>query len=299
MRKKKALSDRELKTEKILQAALPEYTIRANMRLADVVHAGNRFKYMSSYHLDFVICDEHTYTIAAVELDDSSHDTEDGKRRDANKNKWLQEEGIPLVRLRNPEEARNIRSLISAAQNQDYRPTPQHDAHKQDYQPIPKDDARKKPGNRIFITLAVILAVAGVSTWVLNGITQNMLNTGKTAIATQQTIQPKVEQKNQLQIAIENLQIRQEAERVEAQREAETLRLIEKQLRTDTEYLRKQKEAERAEAQRRAKAQQPRYERVLVKGKSILECSSDKIITNETIRCMKDHYEMVLVSVTQ
>lgn len=295
MRKKKVLSTRELETEKILQAALPEYTIRANVRLADVIHAGNRFKYISGYHLDFVICDERANTIAAVELDDSSHDTEDGKRRDANKSKWLHEAGIPLVRLRNPEEAQNIRGLLRAAQNQNYQPTPQHDTRKKDSPPIPKHDARKKSGKRIFITLAIFLAIAWVSTWMLKTITQNIFNTGKNAIAAQQKVQPK----NQLQIAVENLQIRQEAERAETQREAEVLQLIENQLRADTEYLRKQKEAEQAEAQRRAEAQQPRYESVLVKGKSFQECSSNNVITNETIRCMKEHYEMVLVSGTQ
>ena len=79
MRKKKVLSARELETEKILQTALPEYVIRANMRLADIIHIpDDQFKYKSGYHLDFIICNEEADTIAAVELDDSTHDTVDG-----------------------------------------------------------------------------------------------------------------------------------------------------------------------------------------------------------------------------
>lgn len=206
-------------------------------------------------------------TVAAVELDDRTHDTEDGKRRDANKNKWLQKAGIPLVRLRDPEEARNIQVLLRAAQ---------HEARSQNYQPTPRHDARKKPGKDIFITLVVILAAAWISIWTISAIVQNLFKTGTNAVAAQQEVQLKAEQKNQLQMAVENLQKRQEAERAKTQREAE-----------------------QAEARQRAEAQQPRYERVLVRGKSLRECSSDNIITNESIRCMRDHYEMVQVSGAQ
>lgn len=117
MQKKKALSPRELETEKILQAALPEYIIRANMRLVDVIHAGRQFIYMRGYHLDFVICDEEANTIAAVELDDSTHNTKDGQRRDANKNRWMAQAKIKLIRIRTPEEALNIRELMEKQDN--------------------------------------------------------------------------------------------------------------------------------------------------------------------------------------
>lgn len=110
--KKEVLSQRELETERILKATLPEFTVRANMRLADVIHAGKQFRYMSGYHLDFVICDSLNHTVAAVELDDSTHDTQDGQRKDANKNKWLADASIKLIRIRKPEEAHRIRELI-------------------------------------------------------------------------------------------------------------------------------------------------------------------------------------------
>jgi hypothetical protein len=76
MRKKKVLSPPELETEKILKAELPEYDIRANHRLADVIHmTEEQFKYMGGYHLDFAICDKHANIIAAVELDGESRPT--------------------------------------------------------------------------------------------------------------------------------------------------------------------------------------------------------------------------------
>lgn len=115
--KKQVLSQRELETEKILQATLPEYTIRANMRLVDVIHAGNQFRYMSSYHLDFVICNNLSQAVAAVELDDSTHDTADGRRRDANKNRWLAEANLKLIRIRKPNEAYQIQALIAPRQS--------------------------------------------------------------------------------------------------------------------------------------------------------------------------------------
>lgn len=251
MRKKKVLSSRELETEKFLQAALPEYIIRANMRLADVVHAGNQFKYMSGYHLDFVICDVHANTIAAVELDDSTHDTEEGKRRDANKNKWLDEAKITLIRIRKPEDALTIREKLKLPESfnisHENRPT----------------FMRPKQKNQVsgyIKNLVALIAITGLVMWALNSITQKMLSDiGKNSIAQQQRVQ-------QTQAA---------------------------------ENWRKQQEAEKAEARRKIEAQQPHYERVLVKGKSARECSNGNVINNETILCMKDHYETVLVSGAQ
>jgi hypothetical protein len=44
----------------------------------------------------------------------------------------------------------------------------------------------------------------------------------------------------------------------------------------------------------------PHYEKKLVRENSLRECrSNDKIITNENMRCMQDHYNMVLVSGNQ
>lgn len=42
-------------------------------------------------------------------------------------------------------------------------------------------------------------------------------------------------------------------------------------------------------------AQQMHYEQILVKGKSARECSASNVPNNEDVRCMNDHYEVVLV----
>lgn len=113
--KKKPLSERERETLKQLRESLPEYEIHANMRLADVIKADWRqFNYIKGYHLDFVICDPSGHIVAAVELDDSTHDNRKAQERDAKKNKWLSDADIKLIRIREPQEAIGIRRLIDA-----------------------------------------------------------------------------------------------------------------------------------------------------------------------------------------
>ena len=40
------------------------------------------FRKISTKHVDFVICDKNLRVLFAVELDDSSHDTADARKRD-------------------------------------------------------------------------------------------------------------------------------------------------------------------------------------------------------------------------
>ena len=59
------------------------------------------FRKVSQKHVDFVICDVDTLRpLAAVELDDRSHDTAKAKRADAEKDAALAAAGLPLVRFR-------------------------------------------------------------------------------------------------------------------------------------------------------------------------------------------------------
>jgi len=46
-------------------------------------------------------------------------------------------------------------------------------------------------------------------------------------------------------------------------------------------------------AQRRVNSQQPRYEEILIKGKSARECMAGNVISNATIECTKDHLAVV------
>ena len=84
----------------------PPVAIAPKVRLADVV--GCRHKRPSVFalapitqkHLDFVLYDWHSSRIlAAVELDDSSHDRPKTARRDALVNKTLSIAGVRLFRI--------------------------------------------------------------------------------------------------------------------------------------------------------------------------------------------------------
>lgn len=75
--------------------------------LKDLMEVTNRKHYMkyfakiSQKHVDFVICDEDFQVYFALELDDSSHDTEKAKEKDLFKDRAFKAAGIPLKRIRN------------------------------------------------------------------------------------------------------------------------------------------------------------------------------------------------------
>ena len=54
-------------------------------------------------HIDFVLCDPQTMRpLAAVELDDKSHDSEKARQRDETKDKACQAAGLKLIRFTRP-----------------------------------------------------------------------------------------------------------------------------------------------------------------------------------------------------
>jgi Protein of unknown function (DUF2726) len=93
---------------RLLRLELPHHEIFANVRLTDVIdihrkHRGferrRRFMKISQYHLGFVVCDAQMNVVAAIELDDASHDTSQRARRDRLKDECLAAAGIPLKRF--------------------------------------------------------------------------------------------------------------------------------------------------------------------------------------------------------
>jgi len=73
---------RERETLLILRQALPKYEINPHMRLANVVRGClNYTRAMGQYKMDFVVMDPDTgQVVCTIELDDPTHDTDDGKR---------------------------------------------------------------------------------------------------------------------------------------------------------------------------------------------------------------------------
>ena len=75
------------------------------MEVTDKKHYMKYFAKISQKHVDFVICDEDFQVYFALELDDSSHDTEKAKEKDLFKDRAFKAAGIPLKRIRDYDEA--------------------------------------------------------------------------------------------------------------------------------------------------------------------------------------------------
>lgn len=111
----------------VLQAATQEnYEVFIKIRIADVLKPAqaNRSEWQSAFnkiahkHFDFVICKKHTLQIiAAIELNDKSHDSADRKERDEFVRTACKSAGLPLVCIKaasgyNIERTRQLIQLI-------------------------------------------------------------------------------------------------------------------------------------------------------------------------------------------
>jgi hypothetical protein len=84
-----------------------DYLITFKVRAADLLSCSEEswnagFGYMvARHHLDFVLCDYGTtHILAAIELDDKSHEREQRQHRDAFLNEAFAAADIPLIRFR-------------------------------------------------------------------------------------------------------------------------------------------------------------------------------------------------------
>ena len=88
-------------------AEIKGYVICPKVRLLDIVKPRNgeqKYKTLlykiQSKHVDFVICDQNMTIKAIIELDDSTHDTEKGKERDAFVDTVLRSVGYKVIHTR-------------------------------------------------------------------------------------------------------------------------------------------------------------------------------------------------------
>lgn len=92
------------------RAVADDYRVYGKVRIADVLKVRamadkrawwNLFVQISSKHFDYVLCDRKNLSIvAAVELDDRSHDRADRRKRDIFVNEACKCAGLPLVRIK-------------------------------------------------------------------------------------------------------------------------------------------------------------------------------------------------------
>lgn len=204
--KKKPLSERERETLKQLRKSLPGYEIYANMRLADAIKADwKQFRHIKGYHLDFVICNQIGDIVAAVELDDSTHDNRKAQERDAKKNKWLNDADIKLIRIREPQEAIGIKQLID-----EYKPK---EFFQESWSPQPhsnintnRNNKATHPFQKIAITIMGICVIWLIFNYINNNILKQSLERAL-LIPQRQIIQTSDTQRTQ---AAENLHKQQE-----------------------------------------------------------------------------------------
>lgn len=89
----------------------PKIGLKDLMEVTNKKHYMKYFAKISQKHVDFVICDEDLQVCFALELDDSSHDTEKARQKDLFKDRAFKAAGIPLKRIRDFDEA-SVRRLF-------------------------------------------------------------------------------------------------------------------------------------------------------------------------------------------
>ena len=89
----------------------PKIGLKDLMEVTDRKHYMKYFAKISQKHVDFVICDEDCQVYFAVELDDSSHDTEKAKEKDLFKDRAFKAAGNPHKPIRDFDEAA-VRRLL-------------------------------------------------------------------------------------------------------------------------------------------------------------------------------------------
>lgn len=101
---KKPLTQPEQVLYHRLVSALPDHIVLAQVQLSRIlgVKQGNNFhewnNRINRMSLDFVVCSKDASIIAAIELDDKSHEKASRKEADDKKNKALASAGVKLLR---------------------------------------------------------------------------------------------------------------------------------------------------------------------------------------------------------
>lgn len=101
---KKPLTQPEQVLYHRLVDALPDHIVLAQVQLSRIlgVKQGNNFhewnNRINRMSLDFVVCGKNASIIAAIELDDKTHEKASRKEADDKKNKALSSAGVRLVR---------------------------------------------------------------------------------------------------------------------------------------------------------------------------------------------------------
>lgn len=83
---------------------LPKVGVKDLLQVTTEKQYMKYFRQIAQKHVDFVICDQSLRILFALELDDSSHDTESARERDHFKDMAFRAAKVPLKRIREYDE---------------------------------------------------------------------------------------------------------------------------------------------------------------------------------------------------
>ena len=127
--KRSLLTETEKRFYKILKEAIPNYPIYIQVPLSQMMRVKNGYdrhnwnNRVNRMSVDFVVCDHQTHIIAAIELDDPSHDNEKRQADDAKKDKALSSAGIKIIRYRVENMPNHSKISLDVMGKQQERPT--------------------------------------------------------------------------------------------------------------------------------------------------------------------------------
>ena len=160
----------ERATLEILEQSLAGYKIYPRMRLTNIVKGRTKLKWaMRQYQIDFSVLNSKGVVICVIELDDSSRDTPDGIRRDKNKNAWLREADIPIIRIRQPQDAADLKVTVDQYAHTAYNPNlaPLHQLTAPKDREVP-NELRNRLLGIVLGLIAAILALMIVDSFIKN-----------------------------------------------------------------------------------------------------------------------------------
>lgn len=182
---KNPLTPTEATFYELLVQALPEHVVLAQVQLSRFIGVdryktrGNFYRWfnpISQQSVDYLICDRSFKVVAAIELDDKTHDNDEAIRRDDKKNRNIDAAGIRLLRWHAEQlpTMDEIQERVLRVQPNEADTEPQHD---EAFNPIPAADQlltlfanRPTPFTLLAAKAAMLLLFVGFMAWAIKGL---------------------------------------------------------------------------------------------------------------------------------
>lgn len=182
---KNPLTPTEATFYELLVQALPEHVVLAQVQLSRFIGVdrykarGNFYRWfnpIAQQSVDYLICDRSFKVVAAIELDDKTHDNEDAIRRDDKKNGNIAAAGIRLLRWHAEQlpTTDEIQEKVLRVQPNEAGAEPKHE---EAFNPIPAAAQlitlfanRPTPFTLFAAKAAMLLLFVGFMAWAISGL---------------------------------------------------------------------------------------------------------------------------------